>query len=462
LNRINSQEKKKKKRGLEHSASSSSVSKNKKHERIMNLLRGFVMKKGGASSSMAASPSLQQQQRQEQQNVITINPTATSSSCATTVPVVPIPIINLDCTCGESTRNTTHHRRRGMSSVSSLSGGSGGVDFMMDEPHIMKNDHCNHPPLSPPIEAVLKVSSSSYFSDESDEPSHLQEPQQSDRLVAVEPEMAIAILASSSFEIHALCNAAPSTLETMMQFPCYTADFLDDRPTSVVVSSKSSMCLKEETPLELADDARDDDYDFFVPDRASLSPSTTVSTSSAASPCFTDSEEEVAHQGYRRNPLSDITRSLSRMCFNSSPAKTCANTTTFDEANKENIPPPLRLLFDDNPPSGPSNLRKQRPLGSTIVSFSTSSSTSPVHKVAKTTMHRRVSFDMLPLPSEIDSSPGSAASKANLQQQPHHDGDQQHFVVVEKENSKLCSSTSPTVLSLTQPPPIICQSTNCT
>jgi len=170
------------------------------------------------------------------------------------------------------------------------------------------------------------------------------------------PEM-VAILASSSPEIQALCKKLP--LEQQPSFHFHS---------SISKSSNSS----------LENNGSKEKHDTHTPFWTSTEAVSTTANRVSMSPPLANN----------RSPLQDvtgeITASLSNIRLYPSPRK-----LDRQESNKENIPPPL------TPQEAKTTI-------------------SPTHppKPERPTLHRRVSFDMLPSPSEI-SSPHRTLHHAN-------------------------------------------------
>ena len=164
------------------------------------------------------------------------------------------------------------------------------------------------------------------------------------------PDM-IAILASSSPEIQALCKKK-LPLEQQASFHLH----------SNLSNSSSSVSLENTSSEEK------DDQDAFSPSWTSTSEAVSTATRVSMSPLADN-----------RSPLQDvteeITNTLGNIRLHPTPRK-----LDRQESNKENIPPPLTPQ-------------------------DTKTTISPTHppKPQRPTLHRRVSFDMLPSPSEISS-----------------------------------------------------------
>lgn len=170
----------------------------------------------------------------------------------------------------------------------------------------------------------------------------------------VAPDLPLAILASSSPEIHALCKSASSLLSGHRRSGSVGSCLSNGSSSSLGASP--SLLLTTALPEDMSQR-----LDRPVANRVSLSPD------------------------FCQSPLRDVTEdlavSLERIHIYTKPME-------LDEFNKENIPP--HMLFCESSP-----LSSRRP------------PIKPAHKAfrRRITLHRRISCDSLPSTREISSAP---------------------------------------------------------
>jgi hypothetical protein len=221
--------------------------------------------------------------------------------------------------------------------------------------------------------------------------------QQTLRRRRVGPEM-LAILASSSPEIHALCksvNFSSSSLDHHHRRGSSIGSNISAGSSSIGSPSLMVTKLSEEVAQRL---------DRPVASRVSLSPTMPLS----------------------RSPLADVTDDLG-IAFAS--IHLYPNTTTVsnvdEESNKENVPP---MISCHQMKESPKSRRPPKP--------------TPTHR-SRWSLHRRISFDSLPSPGEI----GTAGPHLQRQQRmsasqhrgrPRHRRNTRHIFLPRSKSPSLC------------------------
>jgi hypothetical protein len=229
------------------------------------------------------------------------------------------------------------------------------------------------------------------------------EPQYLERR-RVGPEM-LAILASSSPEIHALCKTGNLSSSS-------TLGFHHHRRSSSIGSniSAGSSSIGSPSPMvtKLSEEVAQR-LDRPIANRVSLSPPLSLP----------------------RSPLEDVTDDLV-VAFESlhlSFSKASSVSYVGEESNKENVPPLSSCRHDAK--ESPKSRRPPKP--------------SPSHS-RRWSLHRRISFDSLPSPREIGSPAGpqlqrqQSMSALEHRSRPRHRRNTRHFFLPRSKSPSLCTS----------------------
>jgi hypothetical protein len=245
-----------------------------------------------------------------------------------------------------------------------------------------------HSPQLPPIQIAV---------------THHAEPQSLERC-RDGPEM-LAILSSSSPEIHALCKSGNFSSSSTLGYHHHRRSSsigsnISAASSSIGSPSPMKTTLSEEVAQRL---------DRPIPNRVSLSPTMSLP----------------------RSPLQDITDDLVlsfasiHIPSSSSSSKASSSVSIVDEeSNKENIPPLASSACRYHVKASPKSRRPPKP--------------SPTHS-RRWSLHRRISFDSLPSPREIGSSPGAAAGPPQ-RNRPRHRRNTRHVCLPRSKSPSLCTS----------------------
>jgi hypothetical protein len=231
------------------------------------------------------------------------------------------------------------------------------------------------------------------------------EPQYLERR-RVGPEM-LTILSSSSPEIHALCKFENSSSSSTLGYHHHRRSSsigsnISAGSSSIGSPSPMMTTLSEEVAQRL---------DRPIPNRVSLSPTISLP----------------------RSPLQDVTDDLvlsfASIHISSSSPKARSVSDVDEESNKENVPPSPTCRHDVK--ESPKSRRPPKP--------------SPTHS-RRWSLHRRISFDSLPSPREIGSSPGphlqrqQSTSTLEHRNRPRHRRNTRHVCLPRSKSPSLCTS----------------------
>jgi hypothetical protein len=217
----------------------------------------------------------------------------------------------------------------------------------------------------------------------------------------------LAILACSSPEIHALCKTA--NLSSSSLSLGYHHHRRSSSGSNMSFGSSSSIASPSPMITTLSEEVAQR-LDRPIANRVSLSPTTTLP----------------------RSPLEDVTDDLvfsfESIHLNSS-KKTSSVSNIDEESNKENVPPSPTCRHDVK--ESPKSRRPPKP--------------SPTHS-RRWSLHRRISFDSLPSPREIGSSPGphlqrqQSTSTLEHRNRPRHRRNTRHVCLPRSKSPSLCTS----------------------